>query len=453
MRSLIRYWFTFAERVDRNTYILHGLALMAIKLIVDVALVRIGAGEWWSPLDYARFSAAVADLEARGGPRWLGPSLFVWMLPFVAIGSMLTLRRALDAGISPWFAALFFMPVANYALMAILSMLPSAERTLGAATPKVRSHFTSAVIASTAAATLGVAMVAFGITVAQSYSGALFVGTPFVMGAACAYWFNLRYPASESETRRVVLATFFISFWGIVLFAIEGAICLLMLFPLALAAGFFGGWVGRGLAHLRNRTPGEAMIAVLVVPLMMHGESERHDRHLHEVRSAVEIDAPPHIVWQHVVAFPSLAAPRDLLFRAGVAYPIGARIVGEGVGAVRYCEFSTGAFVEPITAWEPLRRLAFDVVAQPAPMREWSPWNIAPPHLDGYFNARRGEFRVVPLSGNRTRLEGSTWYDLRLGPESYWAWFADALISRIHDRVLEHIALVAEGQQKRADPR
>ena len=42
-----------------------------------------------------------------------------------------------------------------------------------------------------------------------------------------------------------------------------------------------------------------------------------------------------------------------------------ARIEGEGVGAIRYCSFSTGDFVEPITAWEKPHRLAFDVVKNP----------------------------------------------------------------------------------------
>jgi len=39
------------------------------------------------------------------------------------------------------------------------------------------------------------------------------------------------------------------------------------------------------------------------------------------------------------------------LFRLGFASPQYARIEGTGVGAIRYCVFSTGPFVEPITAW------------------------------------------------------------------------------------------------------
>ncbi|HTO73854.1 MAG TPA: hypothetical protein VMJ30_08540, partial [Gemmatimonadales bacterium] len=64
---------------------------------------------------------------------------------------------------------------------------------------------------------------------------------------------------------------------------------------------------------------------------------------------------------------------------------------------------------------------------------------ISPPHLDGYLRSERGEFRLVALPDGRTRLEGSTWYRLRLAPEPYWQVISDALIHRIHLRVLEQI--------------
>jgi hypothetical protein len=150
-----------------------------------------------------------------------------------------------------------------------------------------------------------------------------------------------------------------------------------------------------------------------------------------------------------VVAFRPLDEPTDWLARAGLAYPRSARIVGTGVGAVRYCEFSTGAFVEPITGWEPGRRLAFDVIASPPPLRELSPYpNVKAPHLDGFLRSRRGEFRLTPLPGGRTRLEGRTWYELDMAPDGYWRPIADWLIHRIHERVLTHIRHLVENPSR-----
>jgi hypothetical protein len=163
-----------------------------------------------------------------------------------------------------------------------------------------------------------------------------------------------------------------------------------------------------------------------------------------EVLTAIEIDATPEEVWQHVIDFPPLAPPTELPFRVGIAYPMKARLVGTGVGAIRYCEFSTGAFVEPITAWEPGRRLAFDVVDQPEPLRELSPWgHIVPKHLNSGFRSVRGEFRLIPLEGGRTRLEGRTWYRVGLAPTSYWQPVTDEMIHLIHRRVLEHVAALS----------
>src|SRR4029453_3322215 len=117
--------------------------------------------------------------------------------------------------------------------------------------------------------------------------------------------------------------------------------------------------------------------------------------------------------------FSDIAEPRDWFFRAGVAYPIRARIDGAGPGAVRYCVFSTGSFVEPITHWKPAHRLAFDVVESPAPMRELSPYrDLSPRHLHGYLRSKRGEFRFVDLRDGRTRLEGSTWFEIDMAPEA-----------------------------------
>ena len=127
------------------------------------------------------------------------------------------------------------------------------------------------------------------------------------------------------------------------------------------------------------------------------------------------------------------------------AVPLSARIEGTGVGAVRHCEFTTGAFVEPITHWEPGRRLAFDVIESPPPMEEWSPYSkLHPGHLDSTMRSKRGEFRLLPLANGRTRLEGHTDYVLGLAPDAYFAVFADALVHRIHERVLRHVAQEAE---------
>ena len=155
-------------------------------------------------------------------------------------------------------------------------------------------------------------------------------------------------------------------------------------------------------------------------------------------------------MWRHVISFPPLRPPHERVFRLGIAYPTAASIDGRGVGAVRRCRFSTGDFVEPITVWDAPRVLRFDVASQPPPMRELSPYgHIHPPHLDGFLQSVRGEFRLEALPGGRTRLVGTTWYRNRMWPRRYWQVFSDRFIHAIHLRVLRHVKALAEADRGR----
>jgi len=73
---------------------------------------------------------------------------------------------------------------------------------------------------------------------------------------------------------------------------------------------------------------------------------------------------------------------------------------------------------------------------------------VNPPHLDGYFRATHGEFRLTPLPGGRTRLEGRTWYEVRMAPQAYWTIYADVIVRSIHERVLRHIKTLAEKESR-----
>jgi hypothetical protein len=46
---------------------------------------------------------------------------------------------------------------------------------------------------------------------------------------------------------------------------------------------------------------------------------------------------------------------------------------------------------------------------------------------------------LTPLPNGGTRLEGTTWYHHGLWPAAYWQLGSDAIIHRIHLRVLRHI--------------
>ena len=448
VRRLLRFWVTFESPVDRATYFRHGLALMVVKYVVDAAIIWIVAGIVWTPADYLSTGASFFHSRLKSAPPYLVQLLALWTLPFLWIGLTMSVRRAIDAGRSAWLSLLFFIPGVNYAFMLLMSVLPSAP--MKRPIPPARAdeqRLPTALLSIAAGVVLGLAMLVSSVYVFRSYGASLFFGTPFVVGAITAYLFNRRYAASSGETHEVALATVAIIGVSAWTFGSEGAVCLLMALPLSFVLAMLGATVGRRIALRDGLSPANAALVVVLLPVAPFMDASVSNE-LREVRSSIVIGAPPERVWESVIAFPPLPPPSELIFLAGIAYPVNAHLEGSGVGAIRYCEFSTGPFVEPITAWEPGRRLSFDVVRQPPPLRELSLYaSISPPHLDGYFRARRGEFRLVRLADNRTRLEGSTWYELQIEPAAYWSVYADWMVGSIHHRVLEHVKTTVENQR------
>jgi uncharacterized membrane protein YhaH (DUF805 family) len=446
VRRWLRLWFSFHEPVDRRTYMVHGAGLMLFKCGVDVALVWAFAQRLWTPLTYVNPVWVLREQLLRDAPAWLGPALVLWTLPFLWIGVSMTLRRAADAGRSPWWGLLFFVPVVNYAVMVWLALLPSRPHRGGSAAPPtaVDLRLRAGLLGVAAALAITIPTVLIGVYLRRMYSAGLFLGTPFTIGYISAYVFNARGGQTERHTMQVALLAVALAGGAMLVFALEGVVCIAMAFPIAALLALPGAILGRAVALGGAGPPARAGLAALLTPLVVLA-SPRQAAPSHDVVTAVDIDAPPAVVWRHVVTFPALPPPREWLFRAGVAAPLRARIEGTGVGATRYCDFTTGSFVEPITVWEENRRLGFDITAQAPPMREWSPYReVNPPHLAGYFRATHGEFRLLALPGNRTRLEGQTRYVLDMFPQGYWTLPADRLVATIHARVLRHIKAVAE---------
>ena len=272
------------------------------------------------------------------------------------------------------------------------------------------------------------------------YGLTLFVVVPGLIGGVGAL--ILRPQNDGQAARQGALVTAGLT-CSLILVGLEGVFCIAMALPLATPLGALGGVLAFRLIRSHAGTGSVAMMMLMPTASLTFDATARPP--VFEVRSTVEIAAPPEQVWKHVVAFPELEAPAEWYFRSGIAYPMRARIEGSGPGAVRYCEFSTGPFVEPIEIWDEARLLKFGVTQSPAPMTELSPFaDLVPGHLHGYFNAKGGQFRLIPLAGGHTLLEGTTWYEHGLWPARYWRWWSDAIIHRIHLRVLHHIRALAE---------
>jgi uncharacterized membrane protein YhaH (DUF805 family) len=447
----IHLWLSLSSRVNRRDYLVSGVGLMTFKYVIEAMLLWSISGEWLTPirfLDPVLFHRAQWFTQAQP---WLPWVVVIGTLPFIWIGLSLSIRRSLDAGGGGWSGLFFLVPFLNFVAMITLAVLPSAQRVITARPVQADAterNIAGNLLAFLAAQVVAGVMMVFCVFALGSYGSSLFVATPVLMGVIHAMVLSSRLPVSRGKTMSLGQIALIGSLLIMLLFALEGIICLLMAWPLAAILMAFGSLIGHQLAGFFRPSPGIArwvpVLFCALIPLVAWQESRQVDLEILEVSTAIEVNAPPATVWDRVVSFPDLPAP-DGIFSTGIACPLRASIEGTGVGAIRRCEFTTGAFVEPITVWDQPKRLAFDVTSQPPAMRELTPFTIQPPHLDGYLLSKRGEFRLVAIDGgHRTRLEGSTWYELKVYPSVYWRRWSDGIISAIHHRVLSHIRTLAE---------
>jgi uncharacterized membrane protein YhaH (DUF805 family) len=450
-------------RLDRGPYAAAGVLLFALKHNVDRAVAIVGFDRPWSlfyylwPSDAARITSMPAE-DAR-----FYSTLLAIAIPFIYIGTLLTTKRLRAAKLPAWLVALFFVPVVNLVFFVVLSVIPSVpegeQRPHGGRLSVFldrlipRGPVGSAAMALLLTIPFFVAGVYVSVAVLGQYGWSLFVGLPFCLGLYSVLIYGYHEPRGLGSCLGVAALATVLLAGSMIALAFEGLICIAMAAPLMGALALLGALIGYAVQRRPWATrdaPATLAVLVLAVPALMGAEYQSPpEPPLVAVTTAVEIDAPPERVWRHVVAFSELPPPDELYFKTGVAYPMRAEMHGAGPGAVRYCVFSTGPFVEPIEVWDEPRRLKFSVASQPPAMHELTPYGrIDPPHLDNYLVSKGGQFLLTPLEGGRTRLEGTTWYRNRMWPSSYWQLWSDWVIHRIHERVLAHVAREAQNRAR-----
>lgn len=446
--------------LSRGTYALVGVLGFALKHNLDRLVATYVFHRPWGLFNYWVPVRDVARVTAVGGPEaaFLATMLAL-ALPFVWVGVALTLRRLRSARLPSYLILLFFVPFLNLLFFLCLCLVPDREARVvthpneqreGGYLAQVlpQSAIGSAAVSLLFTVPIGIGLVFLETKLLMNYGWGLFVAVPFAMGFAASLIYGLQQPRSLVGCVGVACLSTALLGMGLMAMAMEGIVCLAMALPLALPLAAFGGAFGHLVQRRRWLNSGApAFLALLIfVPGVAWTEHVAAPAPpVFAVRSAIDIQAPPEKVWQQVVAFTEIPPPTEWMFRAGIAYPVRAEMLGTGVGAERHCVFSTGAFVEPIEVWDEPQRLKFSVETNPAPMEEWTPYtHIETPHLHGFLVSNGGQFLLTPLPNGGTHLEGTTWYRHTLWPAGYWKLWSDTIIHQIHMRVLRHIREEAE---------
>jgi uncharacterized membrane protein YhaH (DUF805 family) len=453
-------------KVTRGTYALFGIFGLAIKHNLDRFIAYRFGYRWgiWNYLDPLERAAQFSPLSSSE-KKFLSV-LLITALPFIWIGITMTIKRLRDAGQPLWLTLLFFAPVVNLLFFAILIVLPTQQAGLSPGfqgkpgtrptSPYWPTTRTGSAAAAVVITTLLGVMVTWGaLRFAGNYGLTLFISLPFVMGYLAVLIYNRNQQADSGDVLGVVSLSLLLTGAGIAAIAVEGIICLLMAAPLAWLVAMSGGLLAmliHGRANSPQATPSMFAMMLVSLPILLgveHVAPPAVPRF--QVHTTIEIAAPPEVVWKRLIEFPPLTTATEWPFRLGIAYPIEARITGEGLTADRECRFSTGSFKEPILVWEPGKHFAFAVSDEPLLMKETSPYeNIHVHHLEDHdFQPERADFVLVRLPNGGTRLGGATTYQNKMWPGMYWRLWTDSIIHSIHNRVFNHIKNLAEGDARR----
>jgi uncharacterized membrane protein YhaH (DUF805 family) len=389
-------------------------------------------------------------LEGRlfAATTWFVTAAFLFQVLTAWVLAALAIRRARDAAINEWWAAAAVLPPLQPVLVLILGLLPSREEAGSPPrpAPDTRARITVAAFEGAFAGMgLTVLAVALSTLVFGVYGTGLFVASPLIIGAVTAYIGNYRADIGAGATWALVKSAAALGALALLALALEGLICIVVIAPLWLLLSAIGGFIGRAIARTAHRPPHSTTAALALVPMLYAVEAIFPAAVTFENQVSIEIDAPSTAVWRSITAMGRIEEPPGLLFRLGLAHPLSGRLVGEGVGAQRHGEFSTGTAVERITEWVPNHRLAFLVLNDVPTVRELSVYDhVHAPHVVGYFATTVASFELEDRGAQMTRLTLRSTHVLRLEPTLYWLPLVKWVVEENKARVLRHIRALAE---------
>jgi hypothetical protein len=315
-----------------------------------------------------------------------------------------------------------------------------------------RSRLTKVSLGLSAAAAFGLGVYALLEAVRPSsglVSFSFLLITPAAICAFVAYFADLEGDAPAGRYWSIPLWTLLaIAVIGTVVLR-EGVICIVLLSPLWVISGLMGAAL---TYHLRKRIRDgrkycSALLVLPLVAIQIEPNISLPEQRYTVTRSEV-IAASPERIWPLLRGVPDVRPDegrwnlsQDVI---GVPRPLGARLVGEGIGAARLARWGRQiAFREEITQWQPNRAIAWRFVFDGS-----DGWHFTDRHLvpDGpYFRVEHGGYWLTPIDPHHTRLTISTTYWIRTPVNGYSAAWGEVFLGDLENNLLAIVRGRAEG--------
>jgi hypothetical protein len=234
-----------------------------------------------------------------------------------------------------------------------------------------------------------------------------------------------------------------------IIFLREGTICVVILSPLWLISGMAGTAATYSIRH-RIDDGRKYSVALFVLPLIvLHLEPMIPLQvQQYNVKREIIVNAAPDKIWPLLEGIPDVQAgegqwnvSQDII---GVPRPVGARLVGTGLGANRHAKWTLGInFRETITEWEQDRRIGWKFVFDTIDNWEFTDRHLMPD--SAYYRVTTGGYTLQPMTVGRTRLTLDTSYWVRTPVNGYSALWGEFFLGDLEENLL---TLVKERAEK-----
>ena len=128
------------------------------------------------------------------------------------------------------------------------------------------------------------------------YGLTLFVSIPVLLGGVGA---AVAQPKSAARAAWAGVVACLIACVGLLIFAVEGLGCVVMVLPLLLPLGALGGVILYSLTHSKK-----TVLSLALLPIASFGIDATATPPTYEVTTSIEINARPESVWQNVLPSP-----------------------------------------------------------------------------------------------------------------------------------------------------
>ncbi len=241
--------------------------------------------------------------------------------------------------------------------------------------------------------------------------------------------------------------------WGIAtvigLFVLrEGVICILMLAPLWLVSGALGAAATYKFRRL-IRDSRKYCMALMIAPLlaMQLEPMIPVPETTMQVSRSIVVEASPEHIWPLLRGIPDVRpgegrwnVSQDLI---GVPRPLGARLIGEGIGAERLASWDRNIhFRERIVEWRLHRRIGWEFSFD-----DISAWKFTDRHLtpdSAYLRVTRGGYSLQPVDAGHTRVTLDTRYWMKTPVNVYSALWGELILGDLENNLLALIKQRAE---------